>query len=142
MASLKKSCHHHEGLLDGYQVTGIWNQMGRTFWTSLFSSGNLCSKVKSDKQKPPHKGDGGMVGGGGGSGGVVGGGCGGEGGGGGGWRKGRRGKEIREELAIIRPLDTTSGSAPVSAALLSVYGKTAKARIYAFIIGPATTHRT
>src|SRR5208282_2234408 len=33
--------------------------LGRTFWTSLFSSGNLCSKVKSDKQKHPHKGDGG-----------------------------------------------------------------------------------
>src|SRR5208282_5745491 len=33
--------------------------LGRTFWTSLFSSRNLCSKVKSDKQKPPHKGDGG-----------------------------------------------------------------------------------
>ena len=58
-----------------------------------------------------------------------------------GWRKGRRGKGIIEELAIICPLNTTSGSAPVSAALLSVYGKTAKARIYAFIIGPATSLR-
>src|SRR5208282_1068153 len=63
---------------------------GRTFWTSLFSSssGNLCSKVKSYKQKPPHKGDGGWW-----EGGVVGGVVGwgrvvGEGGGGGGGREG------------------------------------------------------